>query len=550
MNTALKERVAPLAIMLVAVLISIFIIGRADAETDSALLPDGEPAAAINFPIPELGNCASKSDCKSYCDKPSNVDACLAFAEKNDLMPKEELAMARKFMASGGKGPGGCTGKDSCESYCNDIANIDECVAFAETSGIMPPKELEEAKKVQAAIKRGVKPPACGGKKACDSYCEEPSHIEECISFASEAGFMSPEEQANAQKMIQAIKNGVKPLPCKGKEECDEYCGQEQNIEMCVAFAEAAGFMSKDDASMARKTRGKGPGNCKGKAECDAFCNNPNNEEICFNFGKDNGLIPPEELQKMEEGKKQFRDSLSNAPPEIAACLENAIGKENIDKLNSGAMRPSRGLGDKMAECFRQGEEQRIQNEYKNRNMGEGGQENSSEGSYERNGPGGLRRDNRDFMENRGPRGNDLYEDPRNRQEFGPRCEGGGCREEQNIGPRNRQAPRIEPRPLDGQGGFERPTTDNATGPEIRSGGGGSAPYIQGVEIAPPTNMAPRLEPTAPTQNETSSPAPIQFEVAPPPANVPGITTQPTSLVNPNSMMGAVFGVFRPLFLR
>ncbi|MEK7614501.1 MAG: hypothetical protein AAB428_02440, partial [Patescibacteria group bacterium] len=246
----------------------------------------------------------------------------------------------------------------------------------------------------------------------------------------------------------------------------------------------------------------------------------------------------------------QFRDSLSNAPPEIAACLENAIGKENIDKLNSGAMRPSRGLGDKMAECFRQGEEQRIQNEYKNRNMGEGGQENSSEGSYERNGPGGLRRDNRDFMENRGPRGNDLYEDPRNRQEFGPRCEGGGCREEQNIGPRNRQAPRIEPRPLDGQGGFERPTTDNATGPEIRSGGGGSAPYIQGVEIAPPTNMAPRLEPTAPTQNETSSPAPIQFEVAPPPANVPGITTQPTSLVNPNSMMGAVFGVFRPLFLR
>ncbi|MEK7614689.1 MAG: hypothetical protein AAB428_03430, partial [Patescibacteria group bacterium] len=301
MNTALKERVAPLAIMLVAVLISIFIIGRADAETDSALLPDGEPAAAINFPIPELGNCASKSDCKSYCDKPSNVDACLAFAEKNDLMPKEELAMARKFMASGGKGPGGCTGKDSCESYCNDIANIDECVAFAETSGIMPPKELEEAKKVQAAIKRGVKPPACGGKKACDSYCEEPSHIEECISFASEAGFMSPEEQANAQKMIQAIKNGVKPLPCKGKEECDEYCGQEQNIEMCVAFAEAAGFMSKDDASMARKTRGKGPGNCKGKAECDAFCNNPNNEEICFNFGKDNGLIPPEELQKMEE---------------------------------------------------------------------------------------------------------------------------------------------------------------------------------------------------------------------------------------------------------
>lgn len=325
-------------------------------------------AADIQFPVAELGNCKSETDCRSYCDKPENIPACLNFAEKNNLMAKGEIETARKFVATRNKGPGGCTSKDSCETYCNDISHIDECVSFAEDNSMIPEEELKEAKKVRDAIKRGVKPPACGSKKQCDSYCESSEHMEECINFAIEADLMSGEEKENSQKMLQAVKKGIKPPPCRGKEACDQYCQQPDNMEACMSFAieagfmpeaerenaqkmlsaikkgvkppncrgkeecdaycqsdehfeecanfaEAAGFMDAKEAEMARKTKGKGPGGCKGKEECESFCNNQANQEICFKFAEDNGMIPEEELKKMKEGMGRMRERGNGMPP-------------------------------------------------------------------------------------------------------------------------------------------------------------------------------------------------------------------------------------------
>ena len=100
--------------------------------------------ADIQYPVPELGNCADKDACKAYCDTSAHMSACISFAEKNQLMSLEEINSAKKFMENGSKGPGDCTGKDSCETYCNDISHIDECVAYAEQTGIMSPQDLAE----------------------------------------------------------------------------------------------------------------------------------------------------------------------------------------------------------------------------------------------------------------------------------------------------------------------------------------------------------------------------------------------------------------------
>ncbi len=369
------------------------------------ILAQETSVADIQYPIEELGNCQDEADCKVYCDNSANAEMCVDFAEKNDLMSKEEIQLAKNFIAAGSKGPGGCSGKDSCEQYCNDITHIDACILFAEENNLMSPAELEEAKKVQAAITQGVKPPPCGNKKACDAYCDAPEHMEECITFgaaagfiqgkeledaqkmlqaikrgvtpppckgkeacdeycstpenmevcmnfAMEAGFMSEQEKADSQKMLQALKKGIKPPNCKGKEECDVYCTQEDHFEECTNFAEAAGFMTAEEAAMARKTGGKGPGDCKGKDECEAFCNNPDNQETCFNFAKDNGLIPEEDLKQMEEGKAQMKNALETAPPEVIDCLTSLLGAETVEKLKAGTGMPSREMGDKMGECF------------------------------------------------------------------------------------------------------------------------------------------------------------------------------------------------------
>ncbi len=353
----------------------------------------------IQFPIPELGNCKNANSCKSYCDKPANIEACLSFAEKNNLMDKGEIETARKFTEIG-KGPGGCTTKDRCDQYCNDTNNIDECVSFAEKNGLMSPKELEEAKKVKSAIEKGVKPPACGGKKQCDAYCESSDHMEECITFAEAAGFLSPQEIQESKKVLSAIKKGAKPPACQGKEQCDAYCGEDAHFDECIAFAEAAGFiapeelemvkktrgkgpggcrgkeecdsfcqnegnletcaafaeengfMSKEDAAMMRKTGGKGPGGCKGKEECDSFCDNPQNQETCFNFGKEHGLISPEDLKRMEQGKEEFKNSFNQAPPEVINCLTSLLGNDAVEKFKNGSAMPSREVGETMRKCF------------------------------------------------------------------------------------------------------------------------------------------------------------------------------------------------------
>src|SRR3989344_9339798 len=362
-------------------------------------------AQNIQYPVEELGDCQDESACRSYCDKPENAKSCIAFAEKNNLMSEEEIKMAKKFMAAGSKGPGGCKGKNECEAYCNNIDRIDGCIAFAEENNLMPPEELAEAKKVQDAIKRGVKPPACGNKKQCDIYCDQQEHMEECIAFgaeagfiqggeledakkmlaavkkgvkpppcrgkkacdaycgnpenmevcmtfAMEAGFMNEQDKADSQKMLQALKKGIKPPNCRGKDGCDVYCAQEQNFSECTTFAEAAGFMTSGEAAMARKTGGRGPGNCKGKDECEAFCNNPDNQEICFNFAKENGVIPEADLKQMEEGKQRFQESLQQAPSAALDCLNSEIGTDLMEKFKSGAAMPPREVGDKMRGCF------------------------------------------------------------------------------------------------------------------------------------------------------------------------------------------------------
>jgi len=320
--------------------------------TNAVLAQGGFDDSNIQYPITELGNCKNKEDCWVYCEKSEHLSVCIAFAEEHNLMDSAEIEKAKKFIAAGGKGPGDCTTKNSCEKYCDNINHIDECITFAEKTGIISPEELAEAKKVQAAIKKGIKPPSCGSKKACDIYCEDPAHMEECIIFAEAAGFISGQELENAKKMLQAIKKGAKPLPCRGKEECDIYCANEAHFEECITFAEAAGFISSEDAIMARKTGGKGPGDCQSKEECDVFCDKIENQEICFNFAKKHGLIPEGDIKQIEEGRQKMFESLINAPPEVIECLNSTIGSEMIEKLKSGAVMPTQEMGEKMRQCF------------------------------------------------------------------------------------------------------------------------------------------------------------------------------------------------------
>ncbi|MDO8659654.1 MAG: hypothetical protein Q7K54_03570, partial [Candidatus Parcubacteria bacterium] len=282
-----------------------------------------------SFPVVELGSCTDKASCKAYCDKTENIDACLSFAKKNNLMSSEELTNAKKFKDNGMTGPGGCKGKDKCDTYCSDSANIDECITFAEKNGLMSDLELSEAKKVQAAIVKGIKPPACGGKKSCETYCSSSEHMEECMNFSIEAGIMDPQKQEESKKFLAAIKQGIKPPACKGKDACDEYCGTHQ--EECMSFSLAAGMVPDDQKEQMQKTltafkQGIKPPACRpnppdqsrqpsqpnrpdqseqGLQACDQYCADSSHVEECVKFSVAIGNMTQEQGQNsIKNGNK------------------------------------------------------------------------------------------------------------------------------------------------------------------------------------------------------------------------------------------------------
>lgn len=266
------------------------------------------------------GGCANQSACDAYCEDTAHINECLDFAERYDLRDREEVAEGRKVsavLAQGGNLPGGCRAKAQCMAYCDDPTHMRECVDFAEKAGFISEKELAEARKIIPLLEKGEKTPGnCGRKEACEAYCKDASHLDECISFAEKAGLMSPEELADAKRFIPYIKNGETPGRCARKEECETYCSDVAHFEECVAFAEKVGIISKEDAELAHKTKGQGPGGCKSKESCETFCALPENQAMCMNFAKEHGLAG-----EMAEVETKIRGEIEN---KMHLCAEKS----------------------------------------------------------------------------------------------------------------------------------------------------------------------------------------------------------------------------------
>ncbi len=312
--------------------------------------------AEINYPVEELGNCQNEDECQAYCDSWENIEECVSFAEAHNLLSPEELAEAKKIikaLAGGAVPPGGCLNPTQCKAYCEEPTLIEECITFAEKAGIIPPSEAAEARQVRKALLAGIPLPGnCGTKKKCDAYCSKPAHMQECIQFARKAGLISAEEAAQAEKVMPLMAKGESPGGCKSKEECETYCADENHVEECIQFAQKAGLMTQEELKMFRKTKGKGPGGCKSKIECDAFCNNPANQEICFQFALDHDLIPPEKLQEIKEGAARLKQGLAQANSETLECIKTVVGKENLEKIKAGTFLPTQEMGDQIGACF------------------------------------------------------------------------------------------------------------------------------------------------------------------------------------------------------
>lgn len=356
--------------IIIALIISGGMIGGAAAFAQGDA--NGEHVQAevgIAFPIPELGACADKAACKEYCDASDHMTECVAFAEMHGLMDKEEGARAKKFASrvQAGDGPGGCASPGMCKTYCEDIAHLDECVAFAEKNDFKG-ESYEHGKRIGSFLKGGGKMPGgCTSRVSCEAYCDNFSHAQECFAFAQKAGIdrsanssedhkqMGESERMPTSEQMQKLQAladaGETPGGCKTKDECMQYCRGDGHRDECISFAQKAGFMNTHEAEQAKKFHG-GPGGCDSQESCHAFCNDPVNREVCFAFAEENGLIPESELKQMKEGWVRMREGITNAPVEVQSCLKTVLGENVIDDIQSGKLVPGPDIGDRMRGCF------------------------------------------------------------------------------------------------------------------------------------------------------------------------------------------------------
>lgn len=214
-------------------------VALAQTNTGSTTPPQPPPVfkpLPVIFPITELGGCTSKEACRVYCETAAHHDACFAYAKTHGLMRAEEIEKARQFikerasstpkmipglplrgnasssieaiLAAGG-GPGGCTTRDACKTYCDDTAHSAECLAFAKAHNLMTGPEIERAKKLHDQVGPG----GCKGEQ-CKEYCKDSEHIQVCVTFAEQNGFIS---NGDAERRLERVKfaSTTRPLPIK-----------------------------------------------------------------------------------------------------------------------------------------------------------------------------------------------------------------------------------------------------------------------------------------------------------------------------------------------
>lgn len=322
--------------------------------TGAVIVTAQETEPNIQFPVEELGGCANKEECKTYCDNPDNMEVCIAFAEKHGLMKKDDVERAKKF-AKIKTGPGGCTGRESCEAYCSNGDHADECIAFAEKHGMMPKEELEQAKKMMKLMKEEGGPGGCRTKNECEAYCHIPENMDVCIAFAEKAGFLKGEELQHAKKFRSLMTNGQTPGGCNSRESCESYCRNEANRDECFAFAEKNGLMKPEEIERFKKTGGKGPGGCNSKESCDAFCNNPDNQETCMAFAREHGFMGEQDLATMKDSAEKFKKMRGDMPDSVASCVKGKVGEEIFEKMTNGHFMPGPELHRAIKECFEVG---------------------------------------------------------------------------------------------------------------------------------------------------------------------------------------------------
>lgn len=245
MTTRLKDLLMPFVLIFSLFFLFSTVI-RAQEDQEEIAKKHG-----VTFPVAELGNCASISQCRSFCDDPANRERCVSFAKQKGFH-KEVDDSARQEMVTAAQSELGCSSEQTCRELCSQEANITRCQSFAQKRGLGGgpqggpgnPELLEKAKSTLG----------CDSPESCRKSCENEANRQKCSEFAKQNGLRGGEERKG-------------PGGCSSEESCGSYCSDPSHFEECSKFGGGAG----GERGGSPKDF-KGPGGCNSEETCRAFC--------------------------------------------------------------------------------------------------------------------------------------------------------------------------------------------------------------------------------------------------------------------------------------
>ena len=168
---------------------------------------------------------------------------------------------------------GNCSNAADCKLYCDDPTHIDACVTYAKSKGFYHASALDSQKDAivaDAKIMLG-----CDSLDTCKAFCADASNASKCSAFAQKHNLTSGEDSLNNTTLEKAKSE----LGCDSADSCRAFCQQVANQEKCAVFAQENGLRG------GRTTLG--PGGCTSETTCRIFCSDPNNFTACQRFAQD-----------------------------------------------------------------------------------------------------------------------------------------------------------------------------------------------------------------------------------------------------------------------
>ncbi len=180
-------------------------------------------SAVLSYPIPELGNCASRIECRAYCQETENRDTCIAYAKQRGFYREPDRAAKIKLVEYAQQQLG-CTSREQCHTFCQMEENKDKCREFLQKNGLErnAPKTSDGTvlRKAQELL-------GCDSAESCREFCQNDENRERCINFARQTGLKSSQLRNSADRGMRETEKASSPanmnrLPRVGERDAEK----------------------------------------------------------------------------------------------------------------------------------------------------------------------------------------------------------------------------------------------------------------------------------------------------------------------------------------